>query len=235
MSREEGERRSQFLFGSPMRLIQRRALQWVSLHAFLAARFLYRAGAETTQYLSLCFPLFFWVYTAGFGFLLGDMFFLRCLSPNLGSQHQLRIKPPVACLQPHRARKQGSCSAESQELSGDPNPQYFLKSIAVQMRGVLQYTWEVYCWVSLLQSLEARKAQRYRWGGTAVEKWRCTRTCASDSHTRQNYEQKSAQNMTQKCFKTRQTRQFWGHMFVHILPCMGGGGFKTNPQYCSTV
>ena len=28
-----------------------------------------------------------------------------------------------------------------QEFSGDPNPQYFLKSTAVQMGGVLQYKW----------------------------------------------------------------------------------------------
>ena len=31
------------------------------------------------------------------------------------------------------------------ELSGDPNPQYLLKSTAVQMGGVLLYKWEVYC------------------------------------------------------------------------------------------
>ena len=35
--------------------------------------------------------------------------------------------------------------AEVQELSGDANPQYFLKSIAVQMGGVLPYKWEAYC------------------------------------------------------------------------------------------
>ena len=48
------------------------------------------------------------------------------------------------------------------ELSGDPNPQYFLKSTAVQMGGVLPYKWEVFCWVPFLQGLEARKVQRYR-------------------------------------------------------------------------
>ena len=32
-----------------------------------------------------------------------------------------------------------------QELSGDPNPQYFPKSTAVQMGGVLPYKWEAYC------------------------------------------------------------------------------------------
>ena len=70
-----------------------------------------------------------------------------------------------------------------QELSGDPNPQYFLKSIVVEIGGVLQYRleaycstdgrlieykWEVYSWVSL-QSFEARKAQRYKCGHTAVQ------------------------------------------------------------------
>ena len=34
-----------------------------------------------------------------------------------------------------------------QELSGDPNPQYFLKSTTIQMGGVLQYKWYVYCGV----------------------------------------------------------------------------------------
>ena len=34
---------------------------------------------------------------------------------------------------------------KTQELSGDPNPQYFLKSTAVQMGGVLPYKWEAYC------------------------------------------------------------------------------------------
>ena len=45
----------------------------------------------------------------------------------------------------------------SQELSGDPNPQYFLKSIAVQIRGVLQYKWEVYCWVSLSSKFRSKQ------------------------------------------------------------------------------
>ena len=40
-----------------------------------------------------------------------------------------------------------SRDASFQELSGDPltNPQYFLKSTAVQMGGVLPYKWEAYC------------------------------------------------------------------------------------------
>ena len=45
------------------------------------------------------------------------------------------------------------------------------------------------------------------------------------SHTRQRYEQKSGQNMTPKCFKTRQTRQFWSHIFVHIF-CLVCGGWE---------
>ena len=36
-----------------------------------------------------------------------------------------------------------------QKRTGDPNPQYFLKSTAVQMGGVLPYKWEAYCRVSL--------------------------------------------------------------------------------------
>ena len=32
-----------------------------------------------------------------------------------------------------------------QKRSGDPNPQHFSKSTAVQMVGVLTYKWEAYC------------------------------------------------------------------------------------------
>ena len=32
-----------------------------------------------------------------------------------------------------------------QKCFGDPNPQYFSKSTAVQMGGVLPYKWEAYC------------------------------------------------------------------------------------------
>ena len=46
---------------------------------------------------------------------------------------------------------------EIQELFGDPNPKYFLKSTAVQMGGVLQYKWEVYCWVSLSSRLRSQE------------------------------------------------------------------------------
>ena len=70
----------------------------------------------------------------------------------------------------------------TQKLSGDPNPQYFSKSIAVQMGGVLPYKWEAYCSTNgrriagfpFLRSLEARKARRYKWGTYCRTNWRCT-------------------------------------------------------------
>ena len=71
----------------------------------------------------------------------------------------------------------------AQELSGTPNHRYFLKRIAgtngrrtaVQIGGVLQYKLEVYCGASLLsQSLEASKAQRYKWWAYCGTNWRCT-------------------------------------------------------------
>ena len=57
-------------------------------------------------------------------------------------------------------------------LPGDPNPQYFSKSTAVQMGGVLPYKWGAYCRTNgrriagfpFLRSLEARKVRRYKWG-----------------------------------------------------------------------
>ena len=68
-------------------------------------------------------------------------------------------------------------SQRVQKRSGDPNPQYFSRSIAVQMGGVLPYKWEAYCSTNgrriagfpFLRSLEARKVQRYKWGGAAVQ------------------------------------------------------------------
>ena len=64
--------------------------------------------------------------------------------------------------------------------SGNPNPQCFLKSIAgtngrriaVQVGGILQCKLEVYCGVALWirQGLSwAGRAQRYKWGRTAVQ------------------------------------------------------------------
>ena len=69
-----------------------------------------------------------------------------------------------------------------QKRSGDPNPQYFSKSITVQMGGVLPYKWEAYCSTNgrriagfpFLRSLEARKVRRYKWGAYCRTNWRCT-------------------------------------------------------------
>ena len=84
-----------------------------------------------------------------------------------------------------------------QKHSGDPNPQYFSKSTAVQiggrtavqiggrtavqMGGVLPYKWGAYCSTNggriagfpFLRSLEARKARRYKWGAYCRTNWRC--------------------------------------------------------------
>ena len=57
------------------------------------------------------------------------------------------------------------------------------------------------------------------------------RVTPAPSHTRQTYEQTSGQKHDPKCFKTRQTRQFWRCIFVHILALyVGGWGFKMIPQ-----
>ena len=68
-----------------------------------------------------------------------------------------------------------------QKRFGDPNPQYFSKSTAVQMGGVLQYKWEAYCSTNgrriagfpFLRSLEARKVLPYNWGAHCRTNWRC--------------------------------------------------------------
>ena len=68
-----------------------------------------------------------------------------------------------------------------------PQPQYFLKSTAVQIGGVLPHKWEVYrstnrkCIVgfSFLQGLEARKIQRYKWGVHCHTNWRCIAVLSS--------------------------------------------------------
>ena len=61
-----------------------------------------------------------------------------------------------------------TCWGIIQALSADPNPQYFLKSTAVQMEGVLLYKWEAYCSANgrctagfpYLQGLQVRKVQQ---------------------------------------------------------------------------
>ena len=92
--------------------------------------------------------------------------------------------PPIICFAPphpyHGPKKNNPdqpTSDSDSELSGTPSHCYFLKRIAgtngrriaVQIGGVLQYKLEVHWGVSVLQSLEASKAQRYKWGGTAVQ------------------------------------------------------------------
>ena len=53
-----------------------------------------------------------------------------------------------------------------QKCSGDPNPQYFSKSTAVQMGGVLPYKWEAYCStngrrIAGLKTLTSLKIRRF--------------------------------------------------------------------------
>ena len=45
---------------------------------------------------------------------------------------------------------------------------------AVQMGGVLQCKWEVYCWVSLSLKLRSQEVRRYKWGAYCCTNWRCT-------------------------------------------------------------
>ena len=69
-----------------------------------------------------------------------------------------------------------------QKRSGDPNPQYFSKSTAVQIGGVLLYKWGAYCSTNgrriagfpFLRSLKAKKARRYKWGAYCRTNWRRT-------------------------------------------------------------
>ena len=67
-----------------------------------------------------------------------------------------------------RGRRGGSQSCQQhflQELSCDPNPQYFLKSAAAQMGGVLPSKWEAYCWVSLSSRLRSQEGAAIQMGG----------------------------------------------------------------------
>ena len=68
--------------------------------------------------------------------------------------------------------------AKNEELSGTPNPRYFLKSIAgtngrrtaIQIGGALQYKLEVYCGVSLSPELRSQRGTALQmWGRTAVQ------------------------------------------------------------------
>ena len=60
-------------------------------------------------------------------------------------------------------RPNASAPVNIQELSGDPNPQYFLKSTAVQMGGVLPYPFP------FIQDLGARRYSDTNGGRTAVQ------------------------------------------------------------------
>ena len=70
----------------------------------------------------------------------------------------------------------------NQGLAGDPNPQYFLKSTAVQIGDVLPYKWEADCSTNrrcpvgfpFLQSSEVWKVQQDRWGADCRTNWRCS-------------------------------------------------------------
>ena len=75
-----------------------------------------------------------------------------------------------------------------QELSGTPNPWYFLKSIAgtngrrsaVQMGGVLQYKLEVYCSVSLSPKLSSQRGTALQMRGVLRYKLEMYRQYFSD-------------------------------------------------------
>ena len=54
---------------------------------------------------------------------------------------------------------------KKQGTEGQGNPQYFLKSTAVQMGGVLQYKWERYCWPSLSSKLRSQEGTAIHMGG----------------------------------------------------------------------
>ena len=68
-----------------------------------------------------------------------------------------------------------------------PTPEYFPKSTAVQMGGVLPYKWEVYCWVSLSSRLRSQEGPAiqmggvlpYKWGAYCRTNWRCTAVLSS--------------------------------------------------------
>ena len=75
-------------------------------------------------------------------------------------QHSLALRP----LHPPRGVL-GPFGPICQKRSGDPNPQYFSKSTAVQMGGVLQYKWEAYCRVSLSSKLRSQESMAIQMGG----------------------------------------------------------------------
>ena len=80
------------------------------------------------------------------------------------------------------AKSRAEHRGKSRPLQGNfrwPQPQYFPKSTAVQMGGVLPYKWEAYCSTNgrctvgfpFLQGLEARKVQQCKWGAYCRTNW----------------------------------------------------------------
>ena len=113
------------------------------------------------------------------------------------------------------------------ELSGDPNPQYFLKSTAVQMGGVLPYKWEVHsttnrrCTVGLpfLQGLQARKVQRYKGGSYCRTNRRCTAVLLSETGRGWGFGSSSESDFckSMEAWHIASVTQFLLHMTVHEL------------------
>ena len=67
------------------------------------------------------------------------------------------------------AKKRWPKTVDYRELSGDPNPQYFLKNTAIQMGGVLPYKWEIY--FSLSSRLRSQEGTAIQMGGVLPYKW----------------------------------------------------------------
>ena len=78
--------------------------------------------------------------------------------------HRVNDEPQTSTADHRRETVQGGCD-HCQELSGDPNPQYFVKSTVVQMGGVLPHEWEVYCWASLSSKLRSQEGTAIHMGG----------------------------------------------------------------------
>ena len=78
-----------------------------------------------------------------------------------------------------QSQTSGQRATYNQKRSGDPNPQYFAKSTAVQiakstavqMGGVLPYKWEAYCRVSLSSKLRSQESTAIQMGGVLPYKW----------------------------------------------------------------
>ena len=128
--------------------------------------------------------------------------------------------------------KEGKCQREThsylifccslfffQELSGTPNPQYFLKSItgtngrctAVQIGGVLQYKLEVYCGVSLSSRLRTSKPARCsvtNGGAYCGTNWRCTASTFQESCAGWGFLNSAQRNVRGKT-----------HSNLFVIPC----------------